>query len=125
MKPLAILLCFVLSIAAADAQVITGDFLPVTAADPQPLLAHASRVDEALATVGSALPEEARARLAALKQKAHSQEMVREIQAILDPFCIAGVTINPEARGMVSEGRAKPVLGQEGWTNFLVKSQNQ
>lgn len=125
MKPLAILLCFVLSIAAADAQVITGDFLPVTAADPQPLLAHASRVDEALATVGSALPEEARARLAGLKQKAHSQEMVREIQAILDPFCIAGVTINPEARVMVSEGPAKPVLTQEGWTNFLVKIHNQ
>jgi hypothetical protein len=124
MKHLFIALSIVLCFTHAGAQVIT-EFLPVTEADPQPLLAHASRVDEALAAIGSALPGEARARLAALKDQAHSRDMVREIQAILDPYCIAGVTINPEARVMVSEGPAKPLLTQEGWTNFLVKVQNQ
>lgn len=125
MKPLAIILSIVLCITGAGAQVITGDFLPVTGADPQPVLANASRVDEALLAIGSALPSEARNRLAALKEKEHSQDMVRDIQAILDPFCIAGVTINPEARVMVTEGPARPLIVQEGWTNFLVKIQNQ
>lgn len=125
MKRLAIvLLCVALSFEDANAQVIT-EFLPVSDADPQPLLAHASRLDEALAAIGSALPDEARARLAALKREGHSREMVREIQAILDPHCIAGVAINPEARVMVSEGPAKPELTQEGWTNFLVKIHNE
>jgi hypothetical protein len=125
MKRLAILSWIVLYVVAAKGQVITGDFLPVTDVDPQPLLAHVSRVNEALAAIGSALPSEAQARLAALRREGLSQETVLEIQAILDPYCIAAVTINPEARVMVSEGPAKPTLTQEGWTNFLVKIHNQ
>jgi hypothetical protein len=125
MKAVVIIMCIVLYVTDASAQVITDDFLPISDADPQPLLAHATRVDEALAAIGSALPSEARARLSALKNEGLSFETVREIQAILDPYCIAKVTINPEARVMVNEGPAKPVLIQDGWTNFLVKIHNQ
>lgn len=110
----------------AGGQVIDPGFVPVAEpVDPQPLMAHALRVDEALASIGTALPGEARAKLAALKRASYNQETVHSIQAILDPYCIAGVTINPEARVMVVPGPAKAGLMSDGWTNFLVKVHNQ
>ena len=100
--------------------------LPVIlSAEPQPLLSHAIRLNEALEFVGSPLPPMEAATLEALQSKSHDQEMVRNIQKILDPFCIAFVDINPESRVKVSPGPALPTLHQEGWTTFLVKVFNQ
>ncbi|HEY4653438.1 MAG TPA: CehA/McbA family metallohydrolase [Cyclobacteriaceae bacterium] len=107
-------------------QVIPQPFLPVTeTVDPQPLIAQAIRISEALASIGSVLPPEASAQLAALKDQEYTQLTVERIQSILDPYCLTGITINPEARVAVEQGPAKPLLTQEGWTNFLVKVYNQ
>ncbi len=51
--------------------------------------------------------------------------MVRSIQEVLDPLCLAGVTINPEGRVGVVQGPAPAVLVQHGWRLFLVKVHNQ
>ena len=50
---------------------------------------------------------------------------VRTIQAILDPYCLFAVTINPESRVSVVEGPAPKELVQQGWRTFLVKVLNQ
>ncbi|WP_162500956.1 CehA/McbA family metallohydrolase [Chryseolinea soli] len=92
--------------------------------EPQPLLAQALRLQEALSFLGSALSADDTKRLKALQDKALTQETVTQIQAILDPYCLAAVSINPEARVKVARGSAKPVLIQGGWTSFLVKVQN-
>src|SRR5690606_7397675 len=76
-------------------------------------------------TIGSILPAEDVARLLALKDRAYDQETVSAVQSILDPYCLAGVSINPEARVMVVPGPAEKQLISEGWTNFLVKIHNQ
>src|SRR5262249_45360686 len=46
------------------------------------------------------------------------------VQKVLDPLCIAGVTINAESRVSVVEGPAKKELTSQGWRTFLVKVQN-
>src|SRR5882672_6729140 len=75
---------------------------------PQPLLAQAIRLQEALVFLGSSLSAEDANRLKALRDKPLTQETTKSIQEILDPYCLARVIINPEARVKVTKGAAKP-----------------
>jgi len=76
-----------------------GQDLPVvTGVEGQPLMAQVTRLKEALDFLGSSLQEEDAARLEALRDRAPDESVVREIQATLDPYCLAMVEINPEAR---------------------------
>ena len=50
---------------------------------------------------------------------------VAKIQAVLDPLCLASVSINPESRVKVSLGPAAAELVQHGWRVFLVKVHNE
>lgn len=93
--------------------------------EAQPLLSQALRVGEALSFIGSSLPEHAMKRLQALKNLPYNEKTVKAVQEILDPYCLAVIEINPEARVKVSAGPAKPELIQEGWKSYLVKIHNQ
>ena len=94
-------------------------------AEAQPLLAQAIRLQEALSFLGSSLSETDSKRLKELQQKTPLPETVKLIQEILDPYCLAMVTINPEARVKVQRGPAPAKLIQDGWRSFLVKIQNE
>ena len=52
-------------------------------------------------------------------------ETSKNIQDILDPYCLAMVSINPESRVKVDRGPAKAKLIQGGWTSFLIKVHNE
>ena len=93
--------------------------------EPQPLLAQASRLEEALESLGNPLQEADAARLRALRDEAPSRETVLQIQEILDPYCLVMVTINPEMRFKTIRGAAEARLVQGGWTSFLVKVHNE
>jgi hypothetical protein len=100
--------------------------LPViTKVEPQPLLAQAIRLDEALSFLGSSLSSEDTKRLKALRNKTPGKEATALIQEILDPYCLAMVEINPEARVKVIRGPAQAKLIQWGWKSFLVKVHNE
>lgn len=92
--------------------------------EPQPLLAHAVRVSEALNFAGSALSATDQKKLKQLQRQKPSAQIILEVQNILDPYCIAYVDINPEARVKVEKGPAELKLTQGGWTIFLVKVLN-
>jgi hypothetical protein len=92
--------------------------------EPQPLLAQAIRLQEALTFLGSSLSSADEKRLKELQGKRFDQETVTSIQHILDPYCLAVVSINPEARVKVERGAAPAKLIQGGWTTFLVKVVN-
>lgn len=92
--------------------------------EAQPLLAQAIRLQEALNFLGSDISEEDTKRLQALQHNVPDEETTKTIQEILDPYCIAIVSINPEARVKVSRGEAPAKLIQGGWTSFLVKIHN-
>ena len=105
---------------------VTAAALPViTDMDPQPLLAQALRLEESLSFLGSSLDDADTKRLQALQQQPPNAETIARIQAILDPYCLAMVTINPEARVTVQRGPAQAKLMQGGWTSFLVKVKNE
>jgi hypothetical protein len=96
----------------------------VTPLEPQPLLAQALRLKEALSFLGSTLSPEDAKRLDELRTKTLTEETVKTIQQILDPYCLAVVNINPEARVKVTRGEVAPKLVQNGWASFLVKVLN-
>src|SRR5215203_2240735 len=88
----------------------------ITGIEPQPLLAQALRLKEALSFLGSSLSKEDESRLQQLGEKSFTPKTVEAIQAILDPYCLAMVNINPEARVKVVRGPAPAKLMQNGWT---------
>lgn len=97
----------------------------ITDVEPQPLLAQAGRLQEALSFLGSSLSEEDARQLKALGQKVPDPQTITQIQRILDPYCLAMVSINPEARVKVTRGPAPAKLIQGGWKTFLVKVHNE
>ncbi|MDH3652453.1 MAG: hypothetical protein OEQ53_22370, partial [Saprospiraceae bacterium] len=115
------------SILAQHEHHLQGDHsLPIiTKVAAQPLIAQAVRIGEALDFVGSSLPRGVKAALETLTVETYSEESIREVQELLDPFCLAYVDINPESRVKVMNGPAKPILMQEGWTTYLIKVHNQ
>ena len=96
-----------------------------THVEPQPMLAQAIRLQEALSFLGSSLSPEDTRRLQELQHKTPGAETTKIIQEILDPYCIAIVSINPEARVKVTRGEAGAKLIQGGWRSFLVKVLNE
>ena len=93
--------------------------------DPQPLLAQAIRLKEALSFLGSSLSKEDERRLMALQLKPLTKEISKLVQDILDPYCLALININPESRVKVLIGTAKTKLIQNGWDSYLVRVNNE
>src|SRR3954466_2063309 len=78
----------------------------ITNVEPQPLLAQAIRLNDALSFLGSSLSENDQQKLKELQDKPQTEETSQLIQRILDPYCLAFVEINPESRVRVSRGPA-------------------
>lgn len=100
------------------------DHSPAMSVEAQPLLAQALRLEEALSFLGSSLSEEDARELQALRHQTPGEKTTQHIQEILDPYCLAIVSINPEARVKVTRGEAPAELIQGGWTSFLIKVHN-
>ncbi|MBI5769535.1 MAG: CehA/McbA family metallohydrolase [Verrucomicrobia bacterium] len=92
--------------------------------EKQPLVAATKRLIEALQYVGAPLAETDVAKLKAAMELKEDRESVEAIQGVLDPLCLAQVTINAESRVSVIEGRAPKKLIQQGWTTVLLKVNN-
>lgn len=84
----------------------------------QASLLHSRRIIDALSFTGQPLGA---GQVAALT----AAESTEDIAAVLDPLCIAEVTINPESRVKVAAGAANPALVEAGWSQFLVKVSNE
>lgn len=103
-----------------------GYALPVIKnVEPQPLISQALRLKEALAFLGSSLSTADELRLDSLQHLPFTQQSVQTVQEVMDPYCLAFVSINPEGRVRVDRGPATPHLIQGGWTSFLVKVLNE
>src|SRR3954452_8222666 len=70
----------------------------------QPVAAQVRRVVEALDLLGDPLSSNERERIVAASQENEQEKGLSEIQAILDPHCLAVITINPEMRVKASPG---------------------
>ena len=110
-----------------SSQLPAADPLPVvvTGVELQPLAAQAERVASALELLGTPLGKDQAEKLKQAMQSKDHSEAIKQIQAILDPMCVAGVNINPESRVKVAVGAAEKRLEQHGWNVFLVKVHNE
>jgi hypothetical protein len=104
---------------------VAGHHHLAPALDPQPLLAQAIRLQQALSFLGSSLSPQDEKRLLALQHQPLSAQTITQVQHLLDPYCLAMIDINPEARVKVTRGPAKATLMQGGWVSFLVKVNNE
>jgi hypothetical protein len=103
-----------------------ADRMPIIEDVPaQPLLSQAQRVAGALEYLGSALKAEDREKLGGMMAAPLTEATSQAIQAVLDPYCIAFVNINPEARVKVRRGPAEAMLQENGWVTYLVKVENE
>lgn len=95
-----------------------------TTVEPQPLLAQAIRLKDALSFLGSSLAKDDEKQLLSLQHQPLTEQTSKRVQEILDPYCLAIININPESRVKVLRGPANPRLIQDGWVSYLVKVNN-
>ena len=105
-----------------SASLAAAELPKVTQVELQPLTAQAKRVAATLSNSwGVPLPAAERKALEAAKD-------VGAIQAILDPYCLAGVTLRDRIVATqlpgLTLGSAKPELAEQGLCVFLVKVYN-
>jgi hypothetical protein len=82
--------------------------LPIVAGvEPQPLTAQVHRLTDALKVLGSPLSPDEMSALTEAANLPDAEVATAKIQAVLDPHCLAGVTINPEMRVKVITGPAR------------------
>lgn len=108
-----------------DAGLLEAQELPmVFGVESQPLRVHTERLVEAMDYLGMPLPDTTRDELQRAL-RTNSPRSLGRVQNLLDPYCLAGVTINPESRVKVDPGPAARELVENGWTQFLVKIHNE
>ena len=91
----------------------------------QPFMAQVDRVEAALSYLGQPLADQDRERIKAIAARHVTGSAVSQVEAILDNYVLAVVTISPESRVDVKRGPAAPELIQNGTRSFLVKVINQ
>jgi hypothetical protein len=105
---------------AASAQ----DLPLVEDVEPAPLREHGRRLLQALEALPTPLPAETIRALRALLQEREEKDLAEKVQRLLDPFCLAAVTINPESRVKAARGPAAAELRRQRATVFLIKIHN-
>jgi hypothetical protein len=113
---------FTFALLAAPLYSVYAAALPIVKdIEAQPVAAQVKRLIEATDYVGVPFDEKDKKQL----ESAIDKGDIREIQKVLDSYCLFGVHINPEMRVKVATGPAKPELIEQGWQQFLVKVENQ
>ncbi len=116
---------FVIVTSLAASPGVADDLPFATRAEIQPLLTQVGRLVEALDYLGTPLPKESRDLLDQAGKAKNDDDARQLVQKALDPLCLVGVHINPESRVKVTQGPTKPVLHEQGWSQFLVKVHNE
>ena len=85
---------------------------------------RAHRIAEALRLLGAPLAPADVSRLDGTANQT-AEDHIAQIQAVLDPLCLAAVEINAESRVKATRGAAPAELIEQGWRVFLVKVHNE
>jgi len=118
--------CVGLSIVAGMCLAQAAEELPlVRNVEAQPLRAQAARVVQALELLGNPLTRRQQAAFDKAMAEPEESDVIVRLQEVLDPLCLAMVTINPESRVSVVPGPAARTLNQHGWSVFLLKVNNE
>lgn len=91
----------------------------------QPLAAQVKRLIETLDYLGAPLSNADKQALERASAMTDAANATRQIQDVLDKYCLYEIHINPESRVKVTQANAKPELVENGWRTFLVKVHNE
>jgi hypothetical protein len=91
----------------------------------QPLAAQVKRLIETLDYLGAPLSNADKQTLERAITATDAANATRQIQDVLDKYCLYEIHLNPESRVKVSQASAKPELVENGWRTFLVKIHNE
>ena len=114
-----------LAIAANELPPRSEDFPTVNRVETQPLLKSIRRLMEAMSYIGSPLPDSVVTPLEQLSLTDDSKTVTTKVQDLLDPLCIAGVSVTENGAPLVTRGEADALLMEQGWRTFLVKVVNR
>ncbi len=103
----------------------TAIFPMVKEVEPQPLLAQAIRLNDALKYMGNSMSSNDEQRLLDLSSQPLNEETVLNIQQILDAYCLTLIKIDGNGNINTSLGNAPMRLYKNGWSSFLVKVINE
>ncbi|MBL8204606.1 MAG: CehA/McbA family metallohydrolase [Blastocatellia bacterium] len=109
--------CFFTVVSSADSLVLQVEL--------QPLAAQVRRLIETLDYLGAPLSRADKQALERATTQPDAANAARQIQDILDSYCLYEIHINPESRVKVTQAKAKPELVENGWRTFLVKIHNE
>jgi hypothetical protein len=110
---------------SALAQEAAHQHLATAAAIPlQPLAQQVRQLEEALNYLGQPLSAADHQLINKAIANPDQAVAVTQIEAVLEPYVLVKVDINPESRVKVEQGAAKPILAEGGTSLFLVKVVN-
>jgi hypothetical protein len=111
--------------ALAASVVAENSVLIVPGVEVQPLVAQVRRLIEAMDYTGQPLEAKSLETLNGVLAKPDEAKASEIIQSLLDPHCLAVISISPESRVKVARGPATAQLVEGGWRQFLVKVVNE
>ncbi|MFN5625151.1 MAG: CehA/McbA family metallohydrolase [Planctomyces sp.] len=91
----------------------------------QPLLAQLQRLRDTLNHIGMPVPKETETQLMQLVDNADEDSLTARVQELLDPHCLAAVSLRKDAAPVVVRREAKAELIEQGWQRFLNKVLNE
>ena len=91
----------------------------------QPLLAQLQRLRDTMNHIGMPLPKETETQLMQLVDNADEDSLTARVQELLDPHCLAAVSLRKDAAPVVVRREAKAELIEQGWQRFLIKVLNE
>ncbi|MBM83654.1 MAG: hypothetical protein CMJ78_24105 [Planctomycetaceae bacterium] len=97
----------------------------VESVEAQPLPASIDRLIEAMQYVGSLLPRTVVGKLKKLSSADDDAEVTKQVQELLDPLCLIGVSLRDKGPPLVKRGAAPRELLEQGWRTFLIKVVNK
>ncbi|MEN1680840.1 MAG: CehA/McbA family metallohydrolase [Planctomycetota bacterium] len=104
---------------AADA-VDPSDWPMAGRVDAQPLVLQTKRLAEALDYIGNPLPQDVVAELEQLASEPDDAKVADRVQALLDPYCVAGVRLRDGEIKAIVPDKTWPLV-EKGWRSYLVK----
>ncbi len=125
-KPLAtLLLCIVVRLSFPDAAQSAEVWTRIDSVERQPLLAQIQRLQDALDHIGSPLPDNIRRELKELSDVTDDRQVAARVQDLLDPRCLATVSLRKDASLVVVPRAGDVELVEQGWRAFLIKVINE
>ncbi|MCC6510110.1 MAG: CehA/McbA family metallohydrolase [Pirellulaceae bacterium] len=110
---------------AAEPVTLPAGWPQVTGVEAQPLVASVKRLISAMNLAGSPLDAALTEELEKGMASPDAEAVAARVQQLLDPLCLAAVSINPESRVKVVAPQARQELVQHGWRTFLIKIHNE